>query len=374
MSFLEFLAGLGAAQGLLLLVLIGLRFRHYANLPLALLVLVFSLRLGTIPSWNPETLLRAPWLWPITTPLPFLFGPLLWWFIRNISTGSTRLPRPSIVYLVPYISETAAVAITVIGMDFPEYKEFVLSVFAGSPPHWLPIRNALKVAVNALCLVFAFRTVFGKDGRNLAGHTRLWLQLLVVLPSLVLVAFAFVAVNPPANARLAAGGELPFLILAAAMAILVYVISLLALAAPQLLAGYDRAFTAGRSKEPHISDQDSQLITEQIRKAFDAGVFLDSRLSLRKLAKRIDIHPNRVSYVVNHVYKQSFCSLVNDYRLQYFRERIEEGALNNHSILELALEAGFSSKSTFNRVFKETTGLSPSEYARRHETEWAADS
>ena len=158
------------------------------------------------------------------------------------------------------------------------------------------------------------------------------------------------------------------------MAILVYVISLLALAAPQLLAGYDRAFTAGRSKEPHISDQDSQLITEQIRKAFDAGVFLDSRLSLRKLAKRIDIHPNRVSYVINHVYKQSFCSLVNDYRLQYFRERIEEGALNNHSILELALEAGFSSKSTFNRVFKETTGLSPSEYARRHETEWAADS
>ena len=42
--------------------------------------------------------------------------------------------------------------------------------------------------------------------------------------------------------------------------------------------------------------------------------------------------------------------------------RVSEGALAQQSILELAFEAGFSSKSTFNRVFKERVGVAPSDY------------
>ncbi|WP_319562531.1 AraC family transcriptional regulator [Marispirochaeta sp.] len=367
MSFLEFLAGLGAAQGILLLVLIGLRFRHHENLPLALLVLVFSLRLGTIPFWNAEALLRAPWLWPATTPLPFLFGPLLWWFIRNIAADNEKGPRGLVFHFTPYIAEVTIITISILGMDLPEYREFVVSVFAGSPPYWLPIRNALKVVVNIIYLVLSARIVFGCNSRDIPGSYRYWLRILVVLPSLVLAAFAFVAVYPPATARLAAGGCIPFIILAAAMAVLVYVISFLVLAVPQVLTGGHGSLSGGRSgREELCAADESAEISEKVKESLDAGAFHDTRLSLNKLAKRLDIHPNRVSYVINHVYKQSFCSLVNDYRLRYFQNRVDEGALNNHSILELAMEAGFSSKSTFNRVFKEATGISPSVYAQQY--------
>ena len=133
--------------------------------------------------------------------------------------------------------------------------------------------------------------------------------------------------------------------------------------------------SGGRSgREELCSEDESAAISEKVKEILDAGAFHDTHLSLNKLAKQLDIHPNRVSYVINHVYNESFCSLVNDYRLRYFQNRVEEGALITHSILELAMEAGFSSKSTFNRVFKEATGLSPSEYARRYKGEWAADS
>jgi hypothetical protein len=84
---LELFTALGAAQGFLLLLLIILRYRHPKSTPLALLLLVFSLRLGTIPSWTPHTLIAHPWLFPATTPLPFLFGPLLWWSVRELASG-----------------------------------------------------------------------------------------------------------------------------------------------------------------------------------------------------------------------------------------------------------------------------------------------
>jgi hypothetical protein len=77
-------AALGAVQGGLLLVLIGLRYRSRYNLPLVLLLFAFAVRLGTIPAWNPEGLLSAPWLLPVAGAAPLLFGPLIWWYVRAL--------------------------------------------------------------------------------------------------------------------------------------------------------------------------------------------------------------------------------------------------------------------------------------------------
>ena len=113
MHLLELLAALGAAQGFLLLVLIILRYRHHKSLPLALLLLAFSLRLGTIPSWNPQALIAHPWLFPATTPLPFLFGPLLWWAVRELARDTEARPRFLPLHFLPYAAETVAVTATV---------------------------------------------------------------------------------------------------------------------------------------------------------------------------------------------------------------------------------------------------------------------
>jgi AraC-like DNA-binding protein len=58
----------------------------------------------------------------------------------------------------------------------------------------------------------------------------------------------------------------------------------------------------------------------------------------------------------------SFRDLLNSWRLDYFLDRIQEGAHEGESLLEIAFDAGFPSKSTFNRVFKDKMGVSPSEF------------
>ncbi|MEO1714227.1 MAG: helix-turn-helix domain-containing protein, partial [Bacteroidota bacterium] len=71
-----------------------------------------------------------------------------------------------------------------------------------------------------------------------------------------------------------------------------------------------------------------------------------------------------VSQAINQGLDCSFIDFVNQYRVQAFKERVEKGEASHLSLLGLALESGFNSKSTFNRVFKKLEGISPSEYQK----------
>ena len=291
--FLVLLATLGAAQGALILLLIVCRFRNSKNAALALLVLVFSLRLGTIPSWSASNLMANPWLWPATTPLPFLFGPLLWWYAREIGRGAPAAPPLLPLHFLPYAAETIVVAATVSGMTPEAYGHFVASVFAGSPPLWLPIRNGLKVLVNIVYIALAARVAFGAAARCLSPAHRLWSRALVVVPAGVLLAFGFVAVNPAATARLADGVATPFVILAAAMALLIYTFSMLVLIAPSGLEC--SGIPLGHRIIPALSEEECLRLAARVRQRLDEGAFLDPELSLADLALQLDVHPNRLS-------------------------------------------------------------------------------
>jgi AraC-like DNA-binding protein len=195
---------------------------------------------------------------------------------------------------------------------------------------------------------------------------RLWVRAVSVVPIASLIPFAFVAVYPLASARLAAGEALPFTILAAAMAGLIYTFSILILLAPDVPAR-GCSDTVRHTELPpagsRCRDEQSMWIAEKLRGKLIAGAYRDSEVSLHSLAAQLHVTPNRLSMVVNHVFGQTFRELVNRCRIDYFVRHVLNHALEEQSILDLAFEAGFSSKSTFNRVFKEHIGMSPSCYA-----------
>jgi AraC-like DNA-binding protein len=362
---LEFLAALGAAQGALLLLLIILRYRHRKSVPLALLLLAFSLRLGTIPSWNPSTLTALPWLFPATTPLPFLFGPLLWWSARELSRDTEATPQLLPLHFLPYAAETVVISVTILSMTAVEYSAFVEGVFAGRPPLWLPVRNALKVALNIVYVALAARIALASSTWRLDSGRRLWVRALVVAAIGSLVPFAFVAVRPGASARLAAGGDGPFLILAAAMALLIYTCTMLVLATPGVPGCTKKLPAPPTSPSPRnaSAEEGCTRLAARLRRELTSGIFRDPELSLRELAEHLNVHPNRLSSAINHVYGESFPRLLTRCRIDYFIRRVLGGALEHQTILDLAFEAGFPSKSTFNRVFRENLGVAPSTFA-----------
>ncbi len=361
MSGIELIAALGAIQGTLLLALIILRFRRVQNAPLAILLVAFSLRLGTIPLWNPVSMMRYPVLLPLTTPLPYLFGPLLWWFAHELSNDTGLRTSPRILgHFIPYFFDLVFTALLVV-VNGEAYQAMIQQVFAGDPPLHFLIRNLGKVVVNVTYVALAIRLAFRRAPvADVTPHQRLWLRTLVIAPIASLALFGFVALSARASAQLAGGLTRPFTMLAGSMALLIYVFSFLFVTAPEVPSGH----TAVRRYSGSEDDESLTAVSRTVCEYLAGGSFRDPDLTLDTTARAVGVHTNRVSHAVNSVFQTSFPAYVNSYRIEYFIDRAAAGELEDRTILDLALDAGFSSKSTFNRVFKASVGVSPTQFRR----------
>lgn len=90
--------------------------------------------------------------------------------------------------------------------------------------------------------------------------------------------------------------------------------------------------------------------------------YQDPELNLRSLAEKLDLHPNDLSRIINTVLKKSFNDFINEYRVAEVARKMQEQAFDHLTLLGIAFESGFNSKTTFNRTFKQLTGKSPAEY------------
>lgn len=120
------------------------------------------------------------------------------------------------------------------------------------------------------------------------------------------------------------------------------------------------------SKEDKNSDFpnfDDEKNLEQIDNALrNHKYYLKPNFPLRELAAELDLPARYVSFLINHYHKKNYKEFINGFRIKEFLSKAESGEKDSKTLLGLALESGFSSKSTFNQVFKNSTGKSPSEY------------
>ncbi|WP_165142699.1 helix-turn-helix domain-containing protein [Halalkalibaculum roseum] len=91
-------------------------------------------------------------------------------------------------------------------------------------------------------------------------------------------------------------------------------------------------------------------------------LYQDEDVSLRILSEYMDVPIKKVSHLINQYLDTTFYNLMNTYRIDMFKEKVKKGELEQKTILALALESGFNSKATFNRVFKQNEGMTPSQY------------
>lgn len=117
------------------------------------------------------------------------------------------------------------------------------------------------------------------------------------------------------------------------------------------------------SPDAFDSDTRKKLLDNIITFMNEERPYLNNDLTLNILAKYLDLSSHHLSEILNQQANKNFYQFVNEYRINFICQRMitEE----NIKILDLAMAAGFSSKSTFNAVFKQMKGLTPSQY-RKH--------
>ncbi|MDD3742391.1 MAG: helix-turn-helix domain-containing protein [Lentimicrobiaceae bacterium] len=102
-----------------------------------------------------------------------------------------------------------------------------------------------------------------------------------------------------------------------------------------------------------------QLVNEEM-------VYTDSLLSLRQVAEKIGLHPNRLSWLLNDQLHKNFNEYINAFRLDTFKVKAVDPKNKHITILGLAYESGFNSKTSFNSYFKKMEGITPTEWVKKH--------
>lgn len=93
--------------------------------------------------------------------------------------------------------------------------------------------------------------------------------------------------------------------------------------------------------------------------------YLNPEITLPDLAKEMQLSSNQLSQIINTEFGKNFNEFINEYRVEMFKLKLKDESVQHLSLLGIAMECGFNSKATFNRVFKKTTQISPSEYLKK---------
>jgi TolB-like protein/AraC-like DNA-binding protein len=94
--------------------------------------------------------------------------------------------------------------------------------------------------------------------------------------------------------------------------------------------------------------------------------YLDAQLSLGSMAENLQLHPNKLSYLINEKAGMNFNEFINQFRLVHFKQLASNPKNAHLTILGMAYESGFNSKSVFNSYFKKAEGITPGAWLKKN--------
>lgn len=342
--------GICAAQGLTTTVLLFTSARVWpANRWLGLLLAGLSLQ--TVDSFFIQAGIYAQNPRLYFSPLFFgwSYGPLLFFYVRTLATGNGTLRRNERFHFLPVAVQTLFFA--VLSLQSLEFKTWF----------WQHVHKPYTRYVDyygtiALVLGYGWRSFrLLPTAPSAPGWLRPFLLGLGVFYVLALFYPLFsTLVLPPRSPK--------FHLTELVLPVFAYWMG---------LAGYLRQ-RSQLSPKPKVRPDVEPEHLERLRRAMEHDrLFRNPTLTLPDLASHVGLTPNAVSACLNAGLGTSFNDFVNGHRLAEVKQRLLTDDVEKLTILGLAYEAGFNSKTTFNRVFKESTGVSPKSFRNASQpTQW----
>ncbi len=117
----------------------------------------------------------------------------------------------------------------------------------------------------------------------------------------------------------------------------------------------------------NLSADDLKEIFQRLEVLFNQEqLFIEPQLKLAQVAKKLDISPHHLSQVINTQFGRPFYEYVSHYRVKALKIKLIHPDYQHLTILAMALDVGFNSKASLNRLFKAHTGMTPSQFQKTH--------
>ncbi|KXH82970.1 helix-turn-helix domain-containing protein [Chryseobacterium kwangjuense] len=147
----------------------------------------------------------------------------------------------------------------------------------------------------------------------------------------------------------------------------------------EIISQFTQNLKAEKEKEkekalvPKAAPEDQDADNEAMEKLFskieesmtENMLFKDVKFNLSSLSVALDVNSTYISKAIRYKGYPNFNSYLNTYRINYVKKLFTEIDFQKTTLMYVYTEAGFSNQSTFNRVFKQIEGITPSEYFQK---------
>jgi len=340
------------------------------NVILGLLLTVFSISVVLNSFLNVFIPQAYPNVWTFPEPFLLLIGPLFYIYIRSLS-GTFSYRKKTLLHFLPFL------IVGVCFIAFITYNE-------QSVPEKINLRYIRALPWSAVYFHFwvyyflnqselkRYKEKLKQSLSSIEKVLQSWITycMITLLSCYTILGLLFIlghgVIRLPINQSLSV-----------VIAIIIYSIGFRTFSGQKLFAGITELVEEadqvggenldGKYKKSSLSDN---MVFEELDKVkrfmSSHKPYLDADLDLLRLAKLLQLSSHHLSQIINEGSQTNFYEFVNSYRVEEAKELLTSSANEHLTVLRLALDSGFNSKSTFNRLFKQATRQTPSEFRIAH--------
>jgi AraC-like DNA-binding protein len=367
LNLLAVLSLLGAAQALLLaLALAGLkRGNRNANRFLAALAASTSVTIvGSILNSTRYILLFPP-VAQLHSPFNFLIPPLIFLYVKALISRKSRFGKETLWHFVP----AGICLLYYLPLYFRSREDklaYMVAAFENYPPLEWRIRSTLIFLQSIVYLSLTIHIVvthsrsMSKQASPVEKSNLFWAKsfILVVLLCWGIATLRFFFAY---DAR-----AWTMLIVPLCLSAWMYVMGYVTLRqADAVLGAVDEELPPKKYEKSTLTPERAEEYLKRILQLMEKKKpYKEGDLTLQKLARELSISPHHLSQIINERLNQNFFDFINAHRIEEAKRMLLDPAKKYYSILAIAEEVGFNSKSAFNTAFRKYANMTPSEFRK----------
>ena len=365
---------LAVVQGFLLSLLLFLKKQNrHANRVLSVAILCLSLDILSIYFTEIKLYDKYPFVFGFSTGYPFIYGPIFYIYTLLVTKKEVKFKPQLLIHFIPFV----LVYLYVSPFYFLSHGEKILKIneyLTQVQPDMAAI-SLFKPIHGILYTWFSIKAIDELNEKLKISFSNLdkkkldWLKYLI---SSTMIVWIIVAIAILTSVILGNVGLFFDVAIYFTVSLLIYAIGYGALNHAEVLNQTELEIVA---MEEEVKDkyEKSNLRDEDIIKLKDdlleilrtKKIYLKNDLTLSDLSAELGITNHNLSEVISKAFNKNFYDLINSYRVEEFKELVKNPDYSHYSLLAVAFESGFSSKSSFNTIFKKLTETTPSEYRKQ---------
>ena len=371
---------IGAVQALFLaLIAFWKKERRTGDIMLAIWIAFMGLHLLNHYLSTTGFLFDHPHLLNIGICFPMLEGPLMYWYVQVMVNETGRFRTKYLLHTIPFLTYTIYFFFDFYFLSAEQKLTYYHSNIL-SPHGIFKLMYILNVSIGPIYVIWSIWLLsnFKRSLANKFSYTEKisldWLKFILwglglVWITVIITSFFDLFPTPEEGNPTA---DIIYL----SVVIAVFVIGVYGIKQQAILKsipGSDfKSVSAQRKKsvnelnnelrDADVDPDTEKKLTSLIKYMENEKPYLNPELNIGELANSLNMHSHQLSKFINNSLSKNFFEFVNEFRIQEFKRNVTDPKNRHISILGIAIDAGFNSKASFNRIFKNSTGQTPSQF------------